>query len=277
MRRPVRIAAPIAVFILILFFFLAHPHIGGVLPTIPLSHREAINQKHTFISHGDDGLFDPPEASIQHNAIRGDNVAWTMDGSTTWHSVSRPPNRPECWSYDDRFSAYKLPSAAMQTIISTNNQRTKNSTRAIVLRLGPKHAWGPQFTYHARALVMEAGYLAGYSVFILTHLDGNTASPAPRRSGSVARPGTQRPAADTLEHNHVPIQMFMSRNPQYEFAYTVESDVRLVGRWDVFLGDVDREYAVHRARRDADQNMPAVPDGGESAALVLGVAGRELR
>ncbi|KAK6542131.1 hypothetical protein TWF694_007898 [Orbilia ellipsospora] len=224
--------------------------------------------------------FEPPEASVLHSVIRGDNVAWTMDNETAWHSVGRHPNQPECWTFEDRFGAYKNLSLEMAAAISNNNKKNR-SKKAIILRLGGgndangKSAWKSQFIWHVRSLVMEAGYLAGYDVLIFVHLDLNEED---RNAWLQRLPKELQPLVQTFstrqlkewirggqfknvyEHNHIPIQMFMEKNPQYDFVYSIENDVRLIGRWDTFLADVDTEYSFHRKYQKSDQNMSSIPD-----------------
>ncbi|KAK6341159.1 hypothetical protein TWF696_008245 [Orbilia brochopaga] len=223
----------------------------------------------------DPTVLEPPVASVQHSVIRGDGVAWTNDPNTTWHSVGRHPNRPACWTYEDRYGAYRNPSPAMTAAISRNNEVNK-SKRAMVFRLDSKVVWGPEFILQTRALVLEAGYLAKYDVVILVHLDLNDdlrekwIQRVPEEFHPLMQIFTTKDVRNwlpaktrfksVLEQNHLVIQMFMARNQKYEFVYSVEADLRLIGRWDVFLDDVDLEYAHHRALKEADQEMPAVPD-----------------
>ncbi|KAK6342241.1 hypothetical protein TWF730_001718 [Orbilia blumenaviensis] len=218
--------------------------------------------------------FKPPEASIQHSVIRGDSVVWTMDKNTTWRLLGRPPNRPECWTYKDRFSVYERPSPGMSDIIAKNNKN--KIKKAIILRLGEGQVWRSAFVSYVRSLVMEAGYISGYDIVIYIHLDLSGVQKAAwlEKIPQEFRALTQTFSTQDLrkwipekavfknvyEQNHTPIQMFMAKNPQYDFVYSLEHDVRLIGRWDTLLADVDTEYAFHRKHKAEDQEMPEVPD-----------------
>ncbi|EPS40499.1 hypothetical protein H072_5651 [Dactylellina haptotyla CBS 200.50] len=215
--------------------------------------------------------FKPREASMQHSVLRGDGVLWTMDNNgTTWHSVGRAPNRPECWTYEDRFGVYQELASNMSIAISNNNKNNK-SKRAILLRLSGNQAWKFPFVAHVRSLVMEAGYLAGYDVVLYIHVDKNT---SPKNVPAEFQPliltftnqhlkdwipGTAK-FKSVYEHNHIPIQMFMDKNPRYEFVYSVENDVRLVGKWDTFLADIETEYYFHLEHKQPEQDMSLIPD-----------------
>ncbi|KAJ6258197.1 hypothetical protein Dda_7116 [Drechslerella dactyloides] len=264
-------AIPAAGILLLIYLFYIRSHIAN--PDVNISVREHFNDDE------DPTVFEPPVASVRHSVIRGDNVAWTNDENATWYSISRHSNRGECWTYNDRFGAYQNLSPAMSAAISaavSGNNNVNKSNRAVILRMGSNQQWGPQFTLHARALVLEAGYLAKYDVVILTHLDMDDGAKATwmQRVPEEFRPLVQTfstkqvrewlPRAakfkSIFDQNHLVIQMFMAQNPKYEFAYSVEADARLIGRWDVFLDDVDLEYAYHRKFKEPDQEMPAVPD-----------------
>ncbi|KAF3920695.1 hypothetical protein ABW21_db0209231 [Orbilia brochopaga] len=227
-------------------------------------------------------IFKLPSASIQHSVIRGDNAAWTNDRNITWYSVGRQPNRPECWTYEDRFGVYRDLTPAMSAAISENNDDDVDMRKraVILLRLGSNQRWGPEFILHARALVLEAGYVANYDVVILTHLDMDSEATAkwmqrvPEEFHPLIQTFTTQQVRDWLpakanskpkfksivEHNHLVIQMFMAQNPRYEVVYSIEANVRLIGRWDHFLADVDREYGYHRSLQAPDQDIPAIPD-----------------
>ncbi|TGJ74858.1 hypothetical protein EYR41_001816 [Orbilia oligospora] len=271
MRRNVRLIAPVAGFLMLVFFIIqiykspAPDTISDVqLPSIDKSNH---NGKGSF-------YFNPPEASIRHSVIRGDGVAWTMDNDTIWHLLGRPPSRSECWTYKDRFGVYETPAPEMSYIISNNNQNRNN--KAIILRLGENQVWRSLFISYVRSLVIEAGYLARYDIIIYIHLD---LADEKKTAWLEKIPQEFKPLVQTFstqdlrkwiskkavfknvyEQNHIPIQMFMAKNTKYDFVYSIENDVRLIGRWDTFLADVDAEYSFHRKHKNEDQDMPAVPD-----------------
>ncbi|KAJ6263303.1 hypothetical protein Dda_1866 [Drechslerella dactyloides] len=253
----------------ILLLYLLYIRSRIVVPDTNIPVREHFNDDE------DPTVFEPPMASIRHSVIRGDDAAWTNDENTTWYSVGRHPNRGECWTYEDRFSAYKDPSPVMSAAISDNNNVNK-SKRAVLLRMGSNQEWGEQFTLHARALVLEAGYLGKYDIVILTHLEMDDGAKAtwmqrvPEELRPLVQTFTSKQVREWLprsakfksifDQNHLVVQMFMAQNPKYEFVYSVEADARLIGRWDVFLDDIDLEYAYHRKLKAPDQEMPAIPD-----------------
>ncbi|KAK6352547.1 hypothetical protein TWF730_009371 [Orbilia blumenaviensis] len=228
-------------------------------------------------------IFNPPTPNTEHTILReGSNVVLTgAKNSTRWYSVSVPPARNECWSYTARFKPYVSPSPEVMDLIANNNKPT--NTRAFIVRLASGHPWGKEFKLHARSVVLEAG-LANYDVFFLIHNDG----PASKRrewtnkyipkelrnltqifsTGDVKKflNGTA-PFKNIMEHNHLALQMFLTNNKQYDFIYSIESDLRLIGRWDEFLNNVDKEYKSHRERQEADQDMPETPDLVSFAAL----------
>ncbi|EPS43380.1 hypothetical protein H072_2612 [Dactylellina haptotyla CBS 200.50] len=239
-----------------------------IIPDIQLSISENSQQsKGSF-------YFDPPEPSIKHSVVRGDGVVWTMDNHTLWRSVGRHPSRPECWTYKDRFGAYENASPEMSAAISTNNKA--GNKKAMILRLGPGQVWRSQFVTYVRSLVIEAGYLAGYDIIIYIHLDltGTEKKTWLSRIPQEFKPLVQTfstqdlkrwlpkntPFKNVYESNHTPIQMFMAKNENYDFVYSVEGDVRLIGRWDTFLADVDNEYSFHCKHQQQDQDMPEIPD-----------------
>ncbi|KAF3931877.1 hypothetical protein ABW19_dt0207741 [Dactylella cylindrospora] len=221
------------------------------------------------------GNFKPPVASVQHSIIRGDTVMWTHDNGTVWQSVGRHPNRPECWTFEDRFGVYKKITPETSAMISNNN-KNNNSKKAILLRLGAGQPWKSHFTTHVRSLVLEAGYLGKYDVIIYIHLDMDEEAKSKwlRRVPAEFLPLVQTFSSKDLkewipkkskfksvyEQNHIPIQMFMANNAKYDFVYSVESDVRLIGRWDAFLADIETEYSFHREHQMEDQRMPVIPD-----------------
>ncbi|KAF3308190.1 hypothetical protein TWF173_001658 [Orbilia oligospora] len=271
MRRNIRLIVPVAGFLALVFYIIqvykspVPSTVSNVqLPKIDEPSREGKKPFH----------FNPPEASIQHSVIRGDGVAWTMDKNTTWHLLGRPPSRSECWTYKDRFSAYEILSPEMSYIISNNNQN-KNK-KAIILRLGENQVWRSPFISYVRSLVMEAGYLAGYDIIIYIHLDLANEKKAtwlekiPQEFKSLVQTFSTQDLREWIpgkavfknvyEQNHTPIQMFMRKNRKYDFVYSIENDVRLIGRWDTFLNDVDTEYSFHRKRKHEDQDMPVIPD-----------------
>ncbi|KAF3085638.1 hypothetical protein TWF569_008368 [Orbilia oligospora] len=280
--RTIRLIAPVAVFLTVAFLVIhTYKSPGAIIPNIgapdvpnpPPIHggydnQDGANDKGSF-------RFQPPEASVQHSVVRGDKIVWTNDNGTVWQSVGRDPNRPECWTYEDRFGIYKQLSPEISKIISNNNKNSKNR-RAVVLRLGGNQAWKSHFIWHVRSLVMEAGHLAGYDVIISVHLDMSQEKKEVwlKKVPEELRPLVQtfstqdlknwipKPAEfkNVYEQNHTPVQMFMAQNPKYDFIYTVENDVRLIGRWDTFLADVDAEYAFHRKHQEKDQNMSDIPD-----------------
>ncbi|KAF3927253.1 hypothetical protein ABW20_dc0108364 [Dactylellina cionopaga] len=217
--------------------------------------------------------FRPPIPSVQQSVVRGDGVVWTGDNETIWHSVGRHPNRQECWTYDDRYGVYKKPSHEMFSMMSNVNKG--NNKRAIILRLTETQPWKLPFIQHVRALAMEAGYLGKWDVIILIH--HHNPDPAkvrqkvPKELRSLVRTFTTKHIKDwmpskakfknIMEHNHLAIQMFMATSPKYDFVYSIESDVRLIGRWNTFLADIDGEYSFHHKNRADDQKeMPNIPD-----------------
>ncbi|KAK6340778.1 hypothetical protein TWF696_009098 [Orbilia brochopaga] len=269
--RSVRLSAliPAVGVLLLLYYLYIRLHVIDSGP-------DALRQPFSDDQHS--AIFEPPVASVQHSVIRGDNAAWTNDRNTNWYSVGRHPNRPECWTYKDRFGVYKDIPPAISTAISTNNDNNVNSSkRAVILRLGSNQRWGPEFTVQTRALVLEAGYVAKYDIVILTHLDMDKERKAkwiqrvPKEFRPLLQTVSTKQVRDWLpskaitkfknifEQNHLVIQMFMAQNPKYEFVYSVESDVRLIGRWDQFLKDVDIEYAYHRSIQ-GPEDMPVTPD-----------------
>ncbi|KAK6534235.1 hypothetical protein TWF281_005566 [Arthrobotrys megalospora] len=277
MRQLVRLIASIGGLSLLFVSFLIFatyqsrsiPKVSDIDPTVP---------GWSDWDHKDPPSFNLPTASVQHSVIRGDLIAWTNDKETVWQSVGRHPNRAQCWTFEDRFGPYKSLSAEATSLISNNNKRRSTNKRAIVLRLGGNQAWNSQFKLHVRALVLEAGYSGGYDVFIYIHLDleGEKKSEWLERipqeflplvktfSTKDLRNWLPKKAAPMFEnvfkHNHVPIQKFMADNLQYEFVYSIENDVRLIGRWDEFLADVDAEYAFHRKHQREDQDLSSIPD-----------------
>ncbi|KAK6516498.1 hypothetical protein TWF506_006405 [Arthrobotrys conoides] len=146
----------------------------------------------------------------------------------------------------------------------------------MILRIGENQVWKSPFVSYVRSLVMEAGYLAGYDVIIYIHLDLIDEKKAVwlEKIPQEFRPLVQTFSTQDLrkwipkqavfknvyEQNHTPIQMFMAKNTKYHFVYSIENDVRLIGRWDTFLTDVDLEYSFHRKHKNEDQDMPVIPD-----------------
>ncbi|KAJ6255794.1 hypothetical protein Dda_9475 [Drechslerella dactyloides] len=218
--RSFRLGAAIpaaGILLLLIYLFYIRSHIAN--PDVNISVREHFNDDE------DPTVFEPPVASVRHSVIRGDNVAWTNDENATWYSISRHSNRGECWTYNDRFGAYQNLSPAMSAAISaaiSGNNNVNKSNRAVILCMGSNQQWGPQFTLYARALVLEAGYLAKYDVVILTHLDMDDAAKA---MWMQRVPEEFRPLVQTF----LTKQMFMVQNPKYEFAYSVEADACLIG------------------------------------------------
>lgn len=249
--------------------------LGGYVPSLAAGN-------HVVNGHPEEFTFQPPTPSIKHSVLRGDGTLWTLDANDTdvkWHSVSRPPTRAECWTHSDRFQSYQNPSPEMLNLISANNDKNKQRQRAIVLRLSSGQPWNEHFIWFVRSLVMEAGHLAGWDVIILNHLDAAPGtkereeylSRIPEEFWSLLQTfstaelhsylSTDKKKAafkSVYEHNHTPLQRFMSleENKHYEFIYSVESDVRLIGRWDQFLADVDNEYEFHLRHKGEDQTMP---------------------
>ncbi|KAF3924934.1 hypothetical protein ABW21_db0208657 [Orbilia brochopaga] len=264
--------------VLLLFLFTRQYHLTNPFHGTAVSNTNLASSPpgQTVFIDEDPAVFEPPAATIQHSVIRGDGAAWTNDQKKTWYSVGRHPNRPECWTYDDRFHVYENLSPLMTTTISDNN-KINNSKRVVLLRLHSATAWSDQFGLHARALVLEAGYVGKYDVVILVHSELDEAGRASwlERVPDELRPLVQffstqdlrewipgsAPFKNVFEHNHIALQRFMAQNVRYEFVYTIEYDVRLIGRWDTFLDDVDREYRFHRAHQEDGQQMPAaIPD-----------------
>ncbi|KAK6498717.1 hypothetical protein TWF481_011292 [Arthrobotrys musiformis] len=202
---------------------------------------------------------------------------------TQWYSVGRPPGREDdCWDYASRFDPYIKPDSRVMERIS-NSGSHPDHTRAFIVRLSTGQPWGREFAIHARSVVLEAG-LAKYDVIFLLHSDKSPSETrkwmkerVPREFHNITQSfstndikkflnGTA-PFKNIMENNHLAIQMFVTKNKKYDFVYSIESDVRLIGRWDHFLQDVDEEYKSHRERQDPDQDMPETPDLVTFAAL----------
>ncbi|KAK6523819.1 hypothetical protein TWF281_001787 [Arthrobotrys megalospora] len=250
-------------------------------PVIPKPPPPSPSQKNPETTNEDEPLtppaiFNPPKPNTERPMLRDDGVILTgVKNSTIWHSVGRHPARKECWSYISRFEPYVSPPQEVLDLISNNNKPTNN--RALILRLSTGQPWKKEFTHHARALVLEAGHLANYDVHFLLH--GNKPPAELRKWVQRHVPKEFRKITQVfstedikswlngtaafkniMEHNHLVIQKFMTEHKQYDFVYSVESDLRQIGRWDNLLSDIDEEYKSHRERQEPDQDMPEIPD-----------------
>ncbi|KAF3220169.1 hypothetical protein TWF106_005446 [Orbilia oligospora] len=251
------------------------PTTAAVVPKPPQKNLEPTNEEKT-IDSSIPNAFNPPTPATERFSINdGDSLILTgVKNITEWHSVGRPPARKDCWSYAARFKPYASPSQEVLDLISNNNKPT--NSRAFIVRLSTGHPWKKEFNLHARAVVLEAG-LVNYDVFFLVHTDLSSSErkkwikdhvPAEFRNLTQTFStkdvknwlnGTA-PFKNIMENNHLALQMFVTNNKQYDFIYSIESDVRLIGRWDQFLTDIDEEYKSHRERQGSDQDMPETPD-----------------
>ncbi|KAJ6259957.1 hypothetical protein Dda_5601 [Drechslerella dactyloides] len=228
--------------------------------------------------------------SLNINVVRGDNLLLnrkpksTVDAPAavaapsfkTWYSIGRKPS-PGCWTYADRFARYGQDNSPrfMRTLGAVNN--CTESKRAILLHMQKGQSWNSHFLHHLSAIISEAGWLAGYHVYLLVFVDGEADAQADYVNSVI--PTAFRPLAITFNnadlrqtvgeevpfHNyesntHVAVQKFMAENTGYEFVYSVAASARLVGRWDKLLKSVDDEYAFHRELSEEEQALPPVPD-----------------
>ncbi|KAK6339369.1 hypothetical protein TWF718_008789 [Orbilia javanica] len=251
---------------------------AAVVPEPPQKNFEPITEEDKSTVPPVFSIFSPPTPEIERPCIRdGDNILITgVENGTKWHSVGRPPGRKDCWSYTSRFKPYTSPSQEVLDLISNNNKPTNN--RALIVRLAVGHPWKKEFNLHARSVVLEAG-AANYDVIFLVHSDLKLAERrkwmkehVPREFRNLTKTFSTKdvknwlksigpaPFKNIMEHNHLALQMFVTKNTQYDFIYSIESDVRLIGRWDEFLNDIDEEYKSHRERQGSDQDMPETPD-----------------
>ncbi|KAK6343951.1 hypothetical protein TWF696_007604 [Orbilia brochopaga] len=226
---------------------------------------------------------------LNFNVVRGDNLLLNrkpkqnIDAPAvaeaptfrTWYSIGRKPARG-CWTYTDRFAHYKEQTSVrfLRTLGVVNN--CTESTRAVLVHIQKGQSWNQHFTHHLSALVSEAGWVAGYHVYLLVFVDGDAAEQSTYMS---VIPEAFRPLAiifntadlrkvigeevpfDSYDSNaHVAVQKFMAENPDYEFVYSIAASARLIGRWDTLFKSVDDEYAFHRDLSEKPQLLPAAPD-----------------
>lgn len=175
----------------------------------------------------------------------------------------------ECWTYEDRFRNYEI----MPSRYSLHNKCNRVSRAAadisdrsrsvLVVRVSGSQNWTQDMILSIRALVAEVGWRQRMDVFILQHLEAdidsqNTSVSIPHEfepytlhlsmddimveyEQSVIEPIANPPMNISVmaQYNHMAETYFMRMYPQYDFAWFVESDVRLIGRWDTFLNHVD--------------------------------------
>lgn len=148
---------------------------------------------------------------------------------------------------------------------------TDHLVEEVVLLRMHKKSWPIDFWLSVCSIVIEASQRARRHVFLYT-LDGHEDSvPSEFQLFIRVHPETELKRIFFLLpydfhpenisggylHGDIACAFFLKQNPQYNFAWMIESDVRYAGHWDQFFSD-----SVSSARA-AKNYVPIVPNNGE--------------
>lgn len=192
-----------------------------------------------------------------------------------WIGANKLLRNGDCWTYKDRFDRYlSMPKRYFLHNECNRIQRTRSVPRtAIVIRVGESTIWSQDLKLSIRAMVSELGWKLGMDVFVLQHVavHKSRTSNLPSEfeaftmqftmnelvtdyNATIIEPIPNPPMKIPIisQFNHMAETYFMRKFPEYEFAWFVENDVRLTGRWDLFLEDVEAAMNATMLTRTTD-------------------------
>jgi hypothetical protein len=157
-------------------------------------------------------------------------------------------------TYENRYRAYQTPTLSNEKLIECNSLLDKNAT-AFGIRISQNQVFSNDIQNFIRSVITEVGWIAGVDVVLLYFVDGDKNSVVPTNIPEEFQPllrihdrfdiVTEFPTEAVVfdgvfqqagypaigVFGHMSGLWFMKKNPQYEFMWIIESDVRSTGSW----------------------------------------------
>lgn len=240
--------------ILLLSLFLGHDH-------VKLALQSNIANSQTLRKLVDNGLLKDPlveavEKTLASQVYSIDQYGrlWSSD-SRTWIGENSP-SHGSCYTVKDRFKQYANLKPADIARISSYSHK---SDVVFLYRLSSydfesDHLSTDEFWLHLRAMVLELVWKKMLDFRLLIHLD----FPEHQWNNWIAThiPPEYHPLVEIVTsemaglasnvtfsasfYNHNMTYWYADTHPEYSFFWTAEYDVRVIGRWDLFLNQVDQ-------------------------------------
>lgn len=225
---------------------------GSALQTVLLRNPNACGQTHALVT----SLVAETTASMmisKDKSGRANNYGWISANKLI---------DDKCWTYQDRYAHYHNLPPATKFVNDCHAHLKQPASMAFVIRVGETQFFTEDLILSIRAIIAEIGWKQGIDIFILQYIEDVSESDVSsipsefhsllirfNRNDLIADydPRVFEPIASApikipviAEYNHMAETYFMRSRPQYQHAWFVEADVRLIGRWDTYLDKVEQ-------------------------------------
>jgi hypothetical protein len=171
-----------------------------------------------------------------------------------------------CMTAQQRYAPYMSPMVGTERLLECNRKVKRNQKPAVFgIRISEKQSYVLDFQRFLRSVVAELGWNLGIDVALLVYAENKqqfNVSQVPKEFQSLLRVHDNKDVVEAFPkltvfkdpnfqldgyppvalYGHASALWLMKTQPQYEYLWVIESDIRATGTWDTILHHLGRNH-----------------------------------